>query len=635
LGELQQAFGQLQAERNTLLASRTQADESAATLAGRIADLTTQTSQLQARLSDAVETRAPEKQRLDELLQEMKRLHTELGTAQEQARRADEAAKTVETLRAQLAQAEIGLAQKTAELNAAQSRTTELGQEMTSLAQVRQALEQRLSASGQEHTQRTDESVKIIEGLRTQLTQTETSMAQKTAELNAAQGRIKELGEHVSRIEQARQEAEQRLGTSEAAARQVREALVAAETGKSTTAQQAANLSTQLQDLQAKLTERTREVGDLSARVALIPDLEQRLTASTEERDKLRQDVAKLTEEYTLARARGENVNAELVRLRGSLEQHQRELGGAQRAASEAEQRANQLTGQVDAMQQELARASAEREHMRAQLADVSGQRGALQTQLGAMTRLKEEADGRIVKLSNDLTALQTDLAQTVSARDTAQNQAKALTEKLSAAQREIENLTLARTEIESRASHLRQQLSSTTDQVLDLSGAVSRLRDQVRGQDLSQLAVLPKTLAKGVTFEHRRTTLSEESKKLLAEASAILQRYPDVKMVIEGYTDSVGSADFNRLLSQHRANAVRDYLLEQGIQEERLVAVGFGAENPVASNATPAGRALNRRIEFRLSQTPEAEGAGTALPDGKASEKPVQLEFQQPPERR
>jgi outer membrane protein OmpA-like peptidoglycan-associated protein len=286
-------------------------------------------------------------------------------------------------------------------------------------------------------------------------------------------------------------------------------------------------------------------------------------------------------------------------------------------------------------MQQELARAGTEREQMRLQLADMSGQRATLQTQLASMTRLKDEADGRIAQLSNDLTGLRTELAQTINAREAAQNQAKSLTENLGAAQKEIENLTLARAEVESRASNLRQQLSSTTDQVLSLSDEVRRLHDQVRGQDLTQLSTLPKTLSKGITFSHRRSTLSEDSRKLLDEAASILQSYPEVKMVIAGYTDSVGNPDFNRLLSAHRANAVRDYLIERGIEPLRLVAVGRGAENPIATNATAYGRSLNRRIEFHLSQVPAEGEVGNSTPPTQFSDQPVQLDLQQRPERR
>jgi outer membrane protein OmpA-like peptidoglycan-associated protein len=389
-----------------------------------------------------------------------------------------------------------------------------------------------------------------------------------------------------------------------------------------------------VQDLQARLTERIKEIADLSGRVALIPGLENRLEIATREREQRQGEVENLKGEYAVARARGEDANAEISRLRSSIENEQRELTAARQAYVDVDQRANQLKGQVDAMQQELARAGSEREQMRGQLADVSGQRGTLQTQLASITRLKEEADDRVSKLSNDLSLLQGELSQTIDARNSAQNQVKMLTDKLGAAQKEIDNLTLARAEVESRASNLRQQLSTTTDQVLDLSEDIRRLRDQVRGQDLTQLSILPKTLTKGVTFEHRRTTLSDDSKNLLDEAATILQKYPEVKVSIEGYTDSVGKPDFNRLLSEHRATVVRDYLIERGVEAHRLVAVGRGEDNPIVSNATPYGRALNRRIEFHLSQLPSTGEAGDSTSPTQASDKPL-LEFQQPPERR
>ena len=103
----------------------------------------------------------------------------------------------------------------------------------------------------------------------------------------------------------------------------------------------------------------------------------------------------------------------------------------------------------------------------------------------------------------------------------------------------------------------------------------------------------------------------------------------------IEGYTDNVGNPGFNRLLSEHRANAVRDYLIEHGIESARLVAVGRGTENPVASNNTPQGRALNRRIEFHLSQLPQTGEARDATSATQATDKPVQLDLQQRPEGR
>jgi outer membrane protein OmpA-like peptidoglycan-associated protein len=423
---------------------------------------------------------------------------------------------------------------------------------------------------------------------------------------------------------------DQRLRASESTVRETREALVAAETAKSAAAQQVVGLSAQVQELQARLTDRLKEISDLSGRVALIPGLENRLTTATQERNQLQKEGERLKEEYASARTRGEDISAEITRLRTTSEGSQQELAAARQAITDAEQRANQLKGQVEAMQQELARASTEREQTRRQLADVSGQRATLQTQLGSMTQLKDEADGRITKLSNNLAALQAELSQTQEVRNAAQDQVKMLTGKLGAAQQEISNLTLARADVESRASNLRQQLSSTTDQVLNLGDELRSLRDQVRGQDLTQLSTLPKTLTKGVTFNHRRSTLNEESRKLLDEAATILLRYPDVQIVIEGYTDNVGSPDFNRFLSELRATAVRDYLIERGIEPSRLVAVGRGEENPVASNNTPYGRSLNRRIEFQLSQLPGTGDVGSSTPGTPTADKPVQLDLQQ-----
>ena len=79
---------------------------------------------------------------------------------------------------------------------------------------------------------------------------------------------------------------------------------------------------------------------------------------------------------------------------------------------------------------------------------------------------------------------------------------------------------------------------------------------------------------------------------------AAILNAYTDVKVNIEGYTDSQGNAESNQALSQRRAEAVRLKLLAAGINDARITSQGFGAENPIADNETSEGRAQNRRIE-------------------------------------
>ena len=90
-------------------------------------------------------------------------------------------------------------------------------------------------------------------------------------------------------------------------------------------------------------------------------------------------------------------------------------------------------------------------------------------------------------------------------------------------------------------------------------------------------------------------------SNKSLNDIVKVLNEDPNVKIDIEGHTDNVGKPEKNKTLSEERAKAVLNYLKSKGVDESRLVSVGFGAEKPVAKNATAAGRKKNRRVELKL----------------------------------
>ena len=104
-----------------------------------------------------------------------------------------------------------------------------------------------------------------------------------------------------------------------------------------------------------------------------------------------------------------------------------------------------------------------------------------------------------------------------------------------------------------------------------------------------------------GATFPSGSSELTPEILQLMPIAAGILARNPTLGMVIEGHTDDIGSDEFNLRLSEARAEAARVWLIEAGIEEARVLAVGYGEERPSADNGTEAGRALNRRIEFVL----------------------------------
>ena len=104
-----------------------------------------------------------------------------------------------------------------------------------------------------------------------------------------------------------------------------------------------------------------------------------------------------------------------------------------------------------------------------------------------------------------------------------------------------------------------------------------------------------------GINFKTGSADILPGSYVLLDRAAKVLQDYPDVKLEISGHTDSRGKADYNRDLSQRRADAVKTYFVTRGVASERLQSIGYGPTRPIANNKTQSGRATNRRTEFRL----------------------------------
>ena len=105
----------------------------------------------------------------------------------------------------------------------------------------------------------------------------------------------------------------------------------------------------------------------------------------------------------------------------------------------------------------------------------------------------------------------------------------------------------------------------------------------------------------KGINFKTGSAEITKDSHTVLDNAVQVLVDYPDVKLEIGGHTDNVGKAEFNRELSQKRADSVKTYLVGKGISAARLTAVGYGMDKPITSNKTAKDKAQNRRTEYTL----------------------------------
>lgn len=109
------------------------------------------------------------------------------------------------------------------------------------------------------------------------------------------------------------------------------------------------------------------------------------------------------------------------------------------------------------------------------------------------------------------------------------------------------------------------------------------------------------KIVLRAVHFDFNKSNIRPDARPILDEAVRMLKERGEVKIVVEGHTDSVGSDPYNMKLSKRRAEAVKRYLVEHGVAARRITSEGFGKRQPVASNATAEGRAQNRRVELRV----------------------------------
>jgi len=168
------------------------------------------------------------------------------------------------------------------------------------------------------------------------------------------------------------------------------------------------------------------------------------------------------------------------------------------------------------------------------------------------------------------------------------------------------DNLSSARKEIASQQNQLQKSKADLEKAEASAAAAMASLSKIAQVKEEQRGVVI--TLDGQVLFVTGKAELLPIARDRLNQVAQSLKELDDDKLVsIDGFTDSRGADDTNMKLSQDRANAVRDYLVSQGVKTEKIRATGRGEANPVASNETPEGRANNRRVEIVIQSSAQA----------------------------
>ncbi len=302
-------------------------------------------------------------------------------------------------------------------------------------------------------------------------------------------------------------------------------------------------------------------------------------------------------------------AKAYLVQGQNYLKQKQNitPIGAVARAATQAAEDARLLTLQkkqeeqtaaekqraLDRIQQ--AQSQAESEAARADAARLDAQHQKEQRELAEQERqaaeqARLEAEQAAKQAAQERAAAQQQLQESEQARQAAAQQAEQ-------ARLQAQQSDQARAQAVQQAEEQRQRLLKQLNQVL-------QTRDSARGLIVSMSDVL---------FDFNQATLKPGAKLRLAKVSGIILAYPDLKLEIDGFTDNKGTPQYNMTLSDKRAKAVRDFLVGQGVGTDAVTTKGFGESNPVATNATAAGRQQNRRVELVVSGSAIGSSTGAA----------------------
>ncbi len=288
-------------------------------------------------------------------------------------------------------------------------------------------------------------------------------------------------------------------------------------------------------------------------------------------------------------------LGSEIDRLRS-------ELQAAQTAGSMSAQVLSERQADIIARQQQLDALRAAREQDVATRTRIDQERTAA---FNAAQQRRADMEKQQAEMEQRMKAAEQAAEQAAAAAQSAQQQTQQMQQQQQQMQQQMQAQQQQMQEQQQQAAQQAAELERTKTELAAREAETRELRMQ---QELARIAAtkneqrgLVVTLP-GIFFDTGKSTLKAGAKNTLGKIAEQLKGNSDVRIAIEGHTDSVGNDEKNMELSEKRANAVRDYLVSNGVPAERVTATGKGEADPVASNKTAAGRLQNRRVELVIT---------------------------------
>ena len=348
-------------------------------------------------------------------------------------------------------------------------------------------------------------------------------------------------------------------------------------------------LSAELKQTQEQLTVKRTELDQARA---TLEQLESKLQHSLDAQQALNENVAAITSEQQALQARVSELSAELQTATDALQQAKSETTTSAQQLSDARAQAetfnNELTelkAQLESQQSTRLNAeqtlTEERDQLRSDLASRDEQLATLNTELQTATDALQQATSETTTSSPEPTQTQAAL--------TAAQPEVAAGETLEVDAVEVAALQIATPDAD------QDGVPDSIDLCLETQQGIAVESTGCAADTAINLA--------GVNFGYNSHELTDEARRILDRVADILSQHADLHLQVAGHTDAQGDPAYNQWLSLQRAQAVRDYLVAQGVNSAHIGAAGYGGEQPIADNTTKEGLRMNRRVELRNAQ--------------------------------